>query len=296
MQAMRAFLALSLIMSFTLTVMSGCGRLPASLNTPANDAPTDDPDLDPDPGTSLPLDPAEPDEPPAPPNPGFMPWPAPLPERPWPPLKWNPLPNHTPYPSANWPADPGVTVPTPAPPTPPPPVVGPTPGPMPTPTPVPPPPPSDPPAGWQPSDAEEFYLTLRKFGYDGTREQAFARVRRYIGIERDVWSSRSQKALDAKWKKARTYMDPAPITLGYYDAQARAFARAPGAYYVRTDYSFREGSDLIVIKANPQTRESLAYNLKGEMTYFTQLRAMRGVPGIYYRHAIRIPPSVYQGR
>jgi hypothetical protein len=161
---------------------------------------------------------------------------------------------------------------------------------------LPPPPASDPPAGWQPASPDEFYVTLRKFGYGGTREEAFARVRRYIGIERPVWSPSSAKQLDAKWRKARTYMDPAPITLAYYDAQAKDFARRENAYYVRTDYSFRQGSDLIVIKADPRTRESLAYNLKGEMTYFTQLRAMQGVAGVSYRHAIRVPPEVYRSR
>jgi len=279
MRIFRLLLATTLTAAVFGVAVGGCGRVPASLKKPSQEEPIDEPDLDPDPfpdpGSWGPLDPGDPMPAPA----GPEPWPSPLPERKWPPLVWKPLPTYTPIPSANIPTpQPGV------------------PTPQPVPTPVPPPPPSDPPAGWQPSTAEEFYLTLRKFGYDRSREEAFARVRRYVGIERDVWSPSTLKQLDAKYKKARTYMDPAPILLAYYDQQAKAFARRPNAYYVRTDYSFREGSDLIVIKADPVTRESLAYNLKGEMTYFTQLRPMQTATGIFYRHAIRIPPEVYGGR
>jgi hypothetical protein len=280
MWCLRVVLATTVTIALFGAVTSGCGRVPASLKKATQQEPVDEPDLDPnpapDPGSWFPDDPAGPADPVAG---GPEPWPEPLPNRAWPPLVWKPLPTYTPIPSAN--------IPTPAPQVP---------APAPTPTPVPPPPPSDPPAGWQPSSSDEFYMTLRKFGYDGSRDEAFARVRRYVGLERDVWSPSSAKQLDAKWRKARTYMDPAPITLAYYDAQAKAFARRANAYYVRTDYSFREGSDLIVIKADPVTRESLAYNLKGEMTYFTQLRAMQGVQGIFYRHAIRIPPEVYRSR
>ncbi len=291
MRVLRIFLATTMTVAVLGAAVSGCGRVPASAKKVAQEEPVDEPDLDPDP---LPdpgsWQPSEPGEPGLTLPAGPEPWPSPLPDRKWPPLVWKPLPNYTPIPSSNIPTPaPGTTqpVPTPAPSVP---------QPVPTPTPVPPPPPSDPPAGWQPSTSEEFYQTLRKFGYDGSREQAFARVRRYVGIERDVWSARSAKQLDAKYRKARTYMDPAPIKLEYYDAQAKAFARRANAYYVRTDYSFRQGSDLIVIKADPRTRESLAYNLKGEMTYFTQLRAMQGASGIYYRHAIRIPPEVLHAR
>lgn len=295
MRIFRVLLAMTLTVSVLGLSVAGCGRTPASLNKTTHDAPTDEPDLDPEPFDPYPdpgfMDPGYPD-------PGFPvaapagpePWPSPLPQRQWPPLVWKPLPTYTPIPSANIPT-PAPVVPTPAP------TAAPgVPAPQPTPTPVPPPPVTDPPAGWQPSTADEFYTTLRKFGYNGTREQAFARVRRYIGIERDVWSPSSLKQLDAKYKKARTYMDPAPILLQYYDEQAKAFARKPNSYYVRTDYSFRDGSDLMVIKGDPITREALAYNLKGEMTYFTQLRAMQTAPGIYYRHAILIPPEVYRGR
>ncbi len=281
MRSMRVMVATTLMLSVFGGVVSGCGRVPASLKSETSqEAPVDEPDLDPDPvddpSWGGPADPALPNVPVVS---GPEPWPSPLPNRVWPPLVWKPLPNQTPIPSSN--------IPMPQP------VVNP---PAPTPTPVPPPPPSDPPAGWQPSTADDFYATLRKFGYNGSRDQAFASVRRYVGIERDVWSPRSAKQLDAKWRKARTYMDPAPIALAYYDAQAKAFARRDNAYYVRTDYSFRQGSDLIVIKADPRTRESLAFNLKGEMTYFTQLRPMLGTPGIYYRHAILVPREVYLPR
>lgn len=280
MRVLRILLATTMTVAVFGAAASGCGRVPASAKKVTQQEPVDEPDLDPDPiqdpGSWQPQDPGEPSVSlPA----GPEPWPSPLPERKWPPLVWKPLPTYSPIPSSN--------IPTPAP--------G-VPQPVPTPTPVPPPPPSDPPSGWQPSSSEEFYVTLRKFGYEGSREEAFARVRRYIGIERDVWSPSTAKQLDAKYRKARTFMDPAPIKLEYYDAQAKAFARRANAYYVRTDYSFRAGSDLIVIKADPRTRESLAYNLKGEMTYFTQLRAMQGASGIFYRHAIRIPPEIYQAR
>ena len=288
MRVFRVLLATTLVVSGISAALSGCGRTPASLKKVSQEEPVDEPDLDPDP---IPdpggWGPQDPDLPSAPLVGAPEPWPSPLPQRQWPPLVWKPLPNHTPIPSTNIPT-PAPVVPAPVVPAP---VV-----PAPTPTPVPPPPVGDPPAGWQPSSADEFYITLRKFGYEGTREEAFARVRRYIGIERDVWSPSSAKQLDAKWRKARTYMDPAPIRLEYYDAQAKAFARRPNTYYVRTDYSFRQGADLLVIKADPVTRESLAYNLKGEMTYFTQLRAMQGSQGIFYRHAIRIPPEVYRSR
>lgn len=293
MRSSRALVAATMIIGLFGVAFNGCGRIPASLNKPSQEEPLDDPDLDPDPGENPGWNqPDLPSRPNMPAPAGPEPWPSPVPERQWPPLVWKPLPNYTPIPSSNIPMPtptPGSTLPVP-------PQPNPTPVPSAKPTPVPPPPPSDPPAGWQPSTAEEFYLTLRKFGYDRSREEAFARVRRYVGIERDVWSPSSAKQLDAKWRKARTYMDPAPITLAYYDAQARAFARRPNAYYVRTDYSFRQGSDLIVIKADPLTRESLAFNLKGEMTYYTQLRAMQGVRGIFYRHAILVPPEVYRTR
>ena len=296
MRVLRVVLATTLAVSCVGAALSGCGRVPASLKKATQEEPVEDPDLDPDP---LPdpggWGPQNPGQPSAPSFKAPEPWPSPLPQRQWPPLVWKPLPNYTPIPSSNIPTPAPTQTPTPVVPAPvvPAPVV---PAPVPTPTPVPPPPVGDPPAGWQPSSSDEFYMTLRKFGYNGTREEAFARVRRYVGIERDVWSPSSAKQLDAKWRKARTYMDPAPIRLEYYDAQAKAFARRENAYYVRTDYSFRQGSDLIVIKADPMTRESLAYNLKGEMTYFTQLRAMQGVQGIYYRHAIRVPIEVYRPR
>lgn len=313
MRLFRFVLAMTVATAAFGAALSGCGRVPASFKKPAQEDPVDEPDLDPDPfpdpGIGSPSQPGQPSwgQPTAPVAGAPEPWPSPLPDRQWPPLVWKPLPNYTPIPSSNIPTPaPGgsnPTVPAPGGPGSGGPGSGgpggsnpPAPAPVPTPTPVPPPPVGDPPAGWQPSTSEEFYQTLRKFGYNGTREQAFARVRQWIGIERDVWSPSSAKQLDAKWRKARTYMDPAPIRLEYYDAQAKAFARHPNAYYVRTDYSFREGSDLMVIKADPMTRESLAYNLKGEMTYFTQLRAMQGVQGIFYRHAIRVPPEIYRGR